>query len=46
MNLKKVYTISVDEELAKKIEKIKEETSKSYTEIFIDALKEYWGLEK
>lgn len=38
MNLKRSYTISVDEELAKKIEQLKEESRKSYTEIFIEAL--------
>ena len=40
MNLKRSYTISVDETLAKKIEEIKDKSRRSYTDIFIDALNE------
>ena len=41
MNLKRSYTISFDEETAKKIEVIKEKTNKTYKEIFLEAIETY-----
>ena len=41
MKLKKTYTISIEEEMVAKIEKVKETYNLSYTEIFIEALNKY-----
>ena len=44
MKLKKAYNIAVDQELAERIEEYKEETNKSYTEIFIEGIKTLLGV--
>lgn len=41
MKLKKTFTFAVDEKLALRIEKYKEATNKSYTDLFIEAIKKY-----
>ena len=41
MNLKRSYTISFNEETAKRIEAIKEKTRKTYKEIFSEAINNY-----
>ncbi len=37
----RVYTMKFDEEIAKKIEKVKDKTRKSYKEIFLEAIETY-----
>jgi len=43
MTLKRVFTLSLDPELADLIEAKKMASGKNYTEIFIEALKKYFG---
>lgn len=44
MKFKKTFTITVDQDLAERIEEYKEETNKSYTEIFIEGIKKLLGV--
>lgn len=49
MKLKKTYTLSVEQDLAEEIEKLRDRTKKSYTELFVEAMKNYityWNLIK
>ena len=39
MKFKKTFTITVDQALAERIEELKEEGNKSYTELFIEGIK-------